>query len=155
MEPTTLDTTGLIDGLRLVFQDAHAAWYLGVATFLYLIIQVLRGKAGFKVPKVTDWFNNLKSKVTKVYIILFLFCASGALNSLKNPEWDFWTIMDGILAGLSVGVGTIGVRQAIKATMESESLANLKDKMSGSANKDLKGELTASVTEKAKDTDEI
>lgn len=120
------DILGLIDGLRELFQEFNAGIFLGFAAICYLIIQLFRGKAGFKIPFVTKWFEGL-SKEVKTYILLGLFGVAGALTSLGADEVTFWTVLDGLLAGIAAGVGTIGTRNVVKQGIEG--IGSLKKKV--------------------------
>jgi len=126
-----MDFTGIIEALRQLFQDFHAGIYIGVAAILYLVINVLRGKAGFSVPFVTKLWNKIKSKAVKTYILLGLFGIAGGLLTLGSKESDIWLFLDGCLAGIGMGIGTLGLRQATKTTLETESVKALKTKMKG------------------------
>jgi hypothetical protein len=118
VDPSTFDMSGVIEGIRNVFQDFNAYWFLGLATLCYLVIQVLRGKAGFEIPYVTAWVEKL-SKESKTYIILGLFAVAGVLTSLGVEKVTIWTILDGMFAGIAAGVGTIGTRNVVKQGIES------------------------------------
>ncbi len=108
---------GLVEGLRVLFAEFHAAWFLGVATICYLVIQVFRGKAGFNIPFITKWFEKLP-KEAKTYIILGTFGLAGAFTSIGDGPVTFWTIMNGFLVGVVAGMGTIGTRSAAKQGIE-------------------------------------
>jgi hypothetical protein len=124
-----MDFTGIIDALRQLFQDFHAGIYVGVAAILYLVINVLRGKAGFSVPFITKLWNKIESKAIKTYILLGLFGVAGGLLTLGSTESDIWLFLDGFLAGIGMGIGTLGLRQAAKTTLETESVKALTSKM--------------------------
>ena len=124
-----MDFTGIIDAFRQLFQDFHAGVYIGVAAILYLIINILRGKAGFSVPFITKLWNKIESKAIKQYILLGLFGVAGGLLTLGSKESDIWLFLDGFLAGVGMGIGTLGLRQAAKTTLETESVKALTTKM--------------------------
>jgi len=119
------DVLGIIQGIREIFQEFHAGIFLGVAAICYLIIQVFRGKAGFKVPYVTAWFER-RTKEVKTYIILGLFGLAGGLTALSG-DISVWSIVDGILGGLAAGIGTIGARNVVKQGIEG--VGTLKNKV--------------------------
>ena len=124
-----MEIAGLITSMRQLFQDFHAGWYIGLATCLYILINILRGKSGFKVPLITNLYNRIQSKATKTWIILLLFATSGGLITLGGAETSIYLFMDGMLAGLSIGLTAMGTRHAIKASSESNSVQSLKKSM--------------------------
>jgi len=113
----TIDSVGVMEYLKQIFTDFHAAWYLGIAAVCYLIIQVLRGKAGFNIPYVTTWIEKL-NKEAKTYIILVLFAAAGGLSTLGTDKMDIWVVLTGILDGVTLGITTVGVRNITKQGIE-------------------------------------
>jgi len=121
-----MDPTAAIQALREVFQDFSAGLFIGFATICFLVIQVLRGKAGFEIPFVTKWLEKLNKEI-KTTIILVLFGIAGALASLGADEVTVWTVIDGVLAGLATGFTTIGVRNTAKQSYEG--VKKLKEKM--------------------------
>jgi polyferredoxin len=123
------DLVGLIDSARTIFQDFKSGLFIGLSSLLYLAIQVLRGKAGFSVPIISEKFNSIQSTSVKTWIVLGLFAASGCLTSLTTISFSLQNGLDGLFSGLVLGFGTLGFRTATKTTLESESIAKLKSKM--------------------------
>lgn len=119
----------LIESLRGLFQDFHAGSFIGISSILYILIQVLRGKAGIDIPWLTTAWNKIESKSVKTWIILGLFGLTGVFTALGSEEVSFLSVIDSLLAGLGVGLGTLGFRTAAKNTMESEGVQSFKDKM--------------------------
>jgi len=130
-----MEIGGIIATLRQLFQDFQAGWYIGVATVLYLLIQILRGKAGFNIPLVTKFFDKLPNKNIKTWVLLFLFGVAGGLVTLGSQNPSFLGFMDGALGGITVGLTTIGTRHAIKVTTESNSVQKLKSQVKAVVNK--------------------
>lgn len=108
---------GLAEGLREMFSEFEAGWFVGLATVCYLVIQVLRGKAGFEIPYVTAWIEKLPKEI-KTTIIVSLFGISGSLLSLSSDPVTFFTLVDGFFAGVATGLGTIGARSVSKQAIE-------------------------------------
>jgi len=125
-----MDISGVVETIRSMLQDLHAGWYILAATLLYVIINVLRGKAGFKVPFVTKLWDKIKSKATKTYIILGLFGVAGGLLSLDQPKVDIWVFLDAMLGGVVFGCSVLGIRHAAKATMDTNPVIGMRKKMS-------------------------
>ena len=123
-----MDILALLESFRELFQDFHASVWLGTAAVLYIVINVLRGKLGFNIPFVTKLWNKIESKALKTGILLFLFGVSGGLTTLASAGVTIWLFLDGMIAGIMMGVTTIGVRQTAKATMESNSVQVMKEK---------------------------
>lgn len=126
-----MDFTGVLEALRQLFSDFSAGVYIGCAAILYLAINVLRGKAGFSVPFITKLWNKIESKAVKTYILLGLFGIAGGLLTLGSKESGIWLFLDGFLAGIGMGIGTLGLRHATKTTLETDSVKALKTKMKG------------------------
>jgi hypothetical protein len=130
------DGLGMLEGLRGLFQDFNAGIFLGLASALYIVINVLRGKAGFNVPWITKQFNKIKSKAGKNAILLALFGLAGGLTTLNSADPTVWLFLDGVLAGISLGVGTIGSRHVIKSVADTDTVKSMATKMSKLVKKD-------------------
>lgn len=124
-----MDTTQLIESLRELFTKFNAGLFIGISACLYVIINVLRGKAGFKVPFITKLWNKIQSKNFKNWAILFLFGVAGGLVTLGADQFTIWLFLDGFLAGIGTGIGTIGTRHVLKNSMESPTVGKLKKVM--------------------------
>ena len=61
------EALGIVEGLRNIFSEFSAGWFVGLSTICYLIIQILRGKAGFKIPFITSM--NLSLDNSKLFSI--------------------------------------------------------------------------------------
>jgi hypothetical protein len=107
----------LIDGISQAITNFRSAWFLGAATLCYLLVQVLRGKAGFSVPYITPWLEK-QSKELKTYSILLLFALAGAFAAFGSEKVTVVVILDGFLKGLALGVGANGARNVIKQGIE-------------------------------------
>jgi hypothetical protein len=107
----------LIDGISQAITDFRSAWFLGAGTLCYLLVQVLRGKAGFSVPYVTPWLEK-QSKEVKTYSILLFFALAGAFAAFSATKVTFTVILDGFLKGLALGVGANGTRNVLKQGIE-------------------------------------
>ena len=112
-----MESTDLTSGLVKLFTDFQSAWFLGVTTLCYLCIQILRGKAGFEIPFVTLWLDG-KSKESKTYTILLFFSLAGFFSAFANKDVTVGVLVDGLLKGLAIGVGTVGTRSAVKQGIE-------------------------------------
>lgn len=130
------DLVGLIEAARGVFENFRSGLFLGLSGLLYLVIQILRGKAGFAVPFITDKFNSIKSAALKTWIILGLFAAVGGLTAVTTCVVSFNCILDGLLAGLTLGFGTLGIRETSKKTLESDGFKQLTDQIKQAVKKD-------------------
>jgi hypothetical protein len=107
------DYIGLVSNIQQIFKDFRSAWYLGCTTFCYLMIQILRGKAGFQIPWVTTKIDGLNKEV-KTGIVIGVFVLIGFLGAFAQKPLHFTTILDGLLGGLALGVGTVGTRNVVK-----------------------------------------
>jgi hypothetical protein len=112
-----MDYPDLTAGLTRLFSDFQSAWFLGVTTLCYLIIQVLRGKAGFQVPYITPWLDK-QNKEIKTYAVIIFFALAGFFASFSADKVTVMSVLDGFLQGLAFGVGTVGTRNAIKQGIE-------------------------------------
>lgn len=112
-----MESADLISGVQQIFTDFQSAWYLGCTAVCYLIIQVLRGKAGFEVPWVTPKLEGL-SKEAKTYIIFVVFGLVGILGAFGEKTVTFVVLADGFLKGLALGVGTVGTRSLVKQGLD-------------------------------------
>jgi hypothetical protein len=111
------DVTGLIAGFQQLFKDFHAAWFIGLSTFLYIVIQILRGKFGFSVPFITAAFEKLPA-LAKTYILLGLFGVAGGLMTLGMDKFSIWLFLDGMLSGVTTGLTAMGIHEAGKKHIE-------------------------------------
>jgi hypothetical protein len=123
-----MEALGLIESLRGLFQDFNGGLFVGLTSVLFILINILRGKSGFKIPWLTKAFEKIKSKAAKTWIILGLFSLTGGLMTI-GEGFAIWIFLDGLLAGLCVGFTTLGVRHGIKTTNESDGVTKLKEKM--------------------------
>lgn len=112
------DSGGLFGALQEMFQDFNTLWFIGLATFCYIVIQVLRGKAGFAIPGVTKFLEEKLSKEAKTYLIHLLFGIAGLLTSLEVEKVTFWTLLNGFLAGVVTSWTTNGARNTVKQGIE-------------------------------------
>jgi hypothetical protein len=112
-----MDSPDLTAGLAQLFRDFQSAWFLGITTLCYLLIQVLRGKAGFEVPYATAWLAK-QNKEMKTYVVIALFSLGGFFASFGADKFTVTTVINVLLQGLSFGVGTVGTRNAIKQGIE-------------------------------------
>lgn len=121
------DIVGLITALQGVFENFKAGIFVGVSYALYLVIQLLRGKGGFSIPFITDKFNSIKSAAVKTWIIVGLFVVVGGVTAVANGGLSFTSVYSGLLAGLTLGLTTLGCRTVSKTTMESEEFKKVTD----------------------------
>lgn len=121
-----LEIIGILEGVKEMFQDFRAFWWLGLSSFFYLLIQILRGKAGFKVPWITKKLEDLPKEL-KTFVILGLFGVAGLLSTFGGESLSFWAFAENFFNGLILGVGTIGVRNGAKQGIEG--IKKLKENM--------------------------
>jgi hypothetical protein len=123
-----MDILALLESLRELFQDFHASLWLGLAAVLYIAINILRGKLGFNIPFVTKLWNKIESKALKTGILLGLFGLAGGITALASAGVTIWLFLDGVIAGLALGVTTIGARHTAKTALQSNSVQKMKAK---------------------------
>lgn len=121
------DIVNLIVSARDVFDNFRSGIFVGLSCLFYLFIQILRGKAGFTVPFVTEKFNSIKSTAIKTWVVVGLFAVIGSLTSISKCGFSFNVLFDGLLAGLSVGFATLGFRSVSKTTLASEEFTKVTD----------------------------
>jgi len=124
-----MDISEIVETMRQLLRDLHAGWYIISATIIYLVINILRGKAGFDIPFVTKLWNKIQSKAVKTYIILGLFGLAGGLLSIGQPNADVWLFLDAFLGGIAFGCSVLGIRHTAKATMETDSVISMRERM--------------------------
>jgi len=134
-----MDSPDLTAGLTRLFSDFQSAWFLGVTTLCYLVIQVLRGKAGFNIPYLTPWLEK-QNKEIKTYAVIIFFSLAGFFASFGADKVTVTSVIDGLLQGLAFGVGTVGTRNAIKQGIEG--VQAHKEKTKTEANTDQNGSAT-------------
>lgn len=135
-----MDSPDLTAGLVQMFSDFQAGWFLGTTTLCYLLINVLRGKAGFVIPYVTPWLEK-QNREYKTYVIIIFFALSGFFASFGAQKVTVLAVLNGLLEGLSIGMGTIGARNTIKQGLEGWQTYKAKNK-SGDSNTDQNGSTT-------------
>ena len=103
----------LLSSLSEIFTNFRTSIFLGFAAVCYLFIQVIKGKfLGIRIPYITSWLEG-KGSTAKRYILWGLFGIAGGLVSASTGI-SFWKILNGIIAGLSVGVTTTGLHSSAK-----------------------------------------
>ena len=109
----------LFEMLRELFQSLHGSILLGLTVFLYIVIQILRGKVSvggvqLRIPWLTNKFNTL-SKEIKTYLLLSLFGIIGIITTIASVDkLTVWILLDGLICGIITGATTIGVRNIVK-----------------------------------------
>lgn len=121
-----LDVLGILEGIKEMFTDFKAFWWLGLSSFFYLVIQILRGKAGFNIPWVTKKLEKLPKEI-KTFVILGLFGVAGLLSTFGGESQGFMSFVENFINGIICGVMTIGVRNGAKQAIEG--IGQLKEKM--------------------------
>jgi hypothetical protein len=81
-----------------------------------LFIQVLRGQAGFQIPKVTQFLEKLPKEI-KTIAILALFGLVGLLATFGG-EISFSAFLNNIIKGLMTGAVTLGLRSGVEQGIE-------------------------------------
>jgi len=108
-----MDYVELVDSIRTALVSFRSGWYLGCTALCYIIIQLMKGKAGFDIPLITPWVESL-SKGRKTGFILGLFSLAGLIAVFGSPDWKVMDLVDGALKGLALGLGAIGTHTAVK-----------------------------------------
>lgn len=121
-----MDSIGILEGIKTMFQDFRAFWWLGLSSFLYIVIQILRGKAGFEVPWVTKKLEKLPKEL-KTYVIIGLFAICGLLTTFGGDSMGVWDFFENFINGAILGITTVGVRHGAKQGIEG--IKKLKEKM--------------------------
>jgi hypothetical protein len=123
-----MDQSGdFFTSLSQAFTDFRAGWFLGSATLCYLIINMLRGKAGFSVPIITPWLEK-QPKELKTYVIYGFFALAGLFKSFSVEHVTFGVVCNGFLQGLTLGLLTNGVRNGVKQGIEGAQALRNKNK---------------------------
>lgn len=120
---------GLLEAVHEFIGNINAGVYAIVISGLYILINILRGKAGFDVPFLTKAWNKIKNKHIKTSIIMGLFALVGGITTLQEGNLGFWNFIHGMVGGIIVGWSVLGVRHQSKAAMESKTAKMLKDKI--------------------------
>jgi fluoride ion exporter CrcB/FEX len=106
-----------VNALQHAITDFKSGWFLGAITLCYLCINVLRGKAGFNIPYLTEWLEKQKKEV-KTYAIVGFCIAVGFFSSFASPKVTVSVVVNGIIEGLAYAAGIVGVRNVVKQGIE-------------------------------------
>lgn len=113
MDPT-LDTFTQIGD---VISSFSGGVYLGVAAACFFLVQLIKGKFKVKIPYVTAWLEG-RGAAAKTYILWGLYAIAGGVLSLGAEHVTFWSVVNGIIAGLAVGLGATGAHTGVKQSID-------------------------------------
>ena len=107
-------------GGDVLMQEGLAAlaaghWLLALQAGFWLVFFALQGKAGVKLPFISDALVDLTPRV-KALVVIGLALGIGLVDAAANADKvTLVTLSGGVLAGLKLGVGAGGVQGIIKA----------------------------------------
>lgn len=106
--PATVDLW--VEQILALATDGQSAWWLLAAVVVWGLFQVLKGRVGFAVPFVTEWWSGQSNRVKAIVSVVVVLGVGGLVGVPAGAKG----IVLGLLTGLKVAAGAGWIQMLVK-----------------------------------------